>query len=109
MYPSDAPFATTYEGTAQAGHDLETKKFSFSVKPVPAEENGAGGSILLSLCAKNLIIDGMDDGFIVKIRPEHRRRTGGTASGRPARVPVRAWRAGCPPVESDDSCPVVLT
>lgn len=62
------PFATTYEGAAQADHDSEAKKFNFSVKPIPAKENGAGGTILLSFYAKNRVIDGMDDGFIVKIR-----------------------------------------
>ncbi|MER6806326.1 MULTISPECIES: NucA/NucB deoxyribonuclease domain-containing protein [Streptomyces] len=62
------PFATTYEGAAQADHDSEAKKFNFSVKPIPEKENGAGGNILLSFYAKNRIIDGMDDGFIVKIK-----------------------------------------
>ncbi|KES03773.1 hypothetical protein BU52_28465 [Streptomyces toyocaensis] len=43
-------------------------RFNFSVKPVPAGENLAGGNILRSFYAKNCIIDGMDDGFLVKIR-----------------------------------------
>ncbi len=62
------PFATTYEGAAEADHDSEAKKFNFSVKPIPAAENLAGGNILRSFYAKNRIIDGMDDGFLVKIR-----------------------------------------
>ncbi|MEU9337990.1 hypothetical protein AB0D49_33330 [Streptomyces sp. NPDC048290] len=43
------------------------KKFSFSVRPIAKSDNGAGGSLLLSLYAKNRIIDGMDDALIVKI------------------------------------------
>ena len=61
------PFATTYEGAAEHDYDADAKKFNFSVKPIAADDNGAGGSILLSFYAKNRIIDGMDDGFIVKI------------------------------------------
>ncbi len=38
------------------------------MKPIPAAENVAGGNILRSFYAKNRIIDGMDDGFLVKIR-----------------------------------------
>ncbi|GAA2768566.1 hypothetical protein GCM10010103_76080 [Streptomyces paradoxus] len=41
--------------------------FNFSVKPIAKEDNGAGGSLLLSFYAKNRVIDGMADGFIVKI------------------------------------------
>ncbi|MDO0916831.1 hypothetical protein QQM39_40295 [Streptomyces sp. DT2A-34] len=61
------PFATTYEGAAEHDYDPDAKKFNFSVKPIPKDDNGAGGNILLSFYAKNRIIDGMDDGFIVKI------------------------------------------
>ncbi|RMI90147.1 hypothetical protein BIU87_29225 [Streptomyces sp. ZS0098] len=55
-------------GAAEADHDSEAKKFNFSVKPIPAAENLAGGNILRSFYAKNRIIDGMEDGFLVKIR-----------------------------------------
>ncbi|WP_279329612.1 hypothetical protein [Streptomyces sp. OS603R] len=55
-------------GAAEADHDSEAKKFDFSVKPIPAAENLAGGNVLRSFYAKNRIIDGMDDGFLVKIR-----------------------------------------
>ncbi|MFF4983803.1 hypothetical protein ACFY3O_27590 [Streptomyces sp. NPDC001046] len=61
------PFATTYEGAAEHDYDADAKKFNFSVKPIAKEDNGAGGSLLLSFYAKNRIIDGMEDGFIVKI------------------------------------------
>lgn len=61
------PFASTYEGAAGVEYDSEAKKFYFSVKPIPGSENEAGGIIRRSYYAKNRIIDGMDDGFIVKI------------------------------------------
>jgi hypothetical protein len=61
------PFATTYEGAAEHDYDADAKKFNFSVKPIATADNGAGGNLLLSFYAKNRIIDGMDDGFIVKI------------------------------------------
>ncbi|WP_307026255.1 NucA/NucB deoxyribonuclease domain-containing protein [Streptomyces canus] len=61
------PFATTYEGAAEHDYDDDVKKFNFSVKPIAKTDNGAGGNILTSFYAKNRIIDGMDDGFIVKI------------------------------------------
>ncbi|GAP48844.1 hypothetical protein SAZU_3709 [Streptomyces azureus] len=37
------------------------------MKPIAEEDNGAGGNLLISFYAKNRIIDGMEDGFIVKI------------------------------------------
>ncbi|MFC8403214.1 hypothetical protein ACFUG9_06315 [Streptomyces griseoincarnatus] len=49
-------------GAAEADHDSEAKKFNFSVKPIPAAENLAGGNILRGSYAKNRIIDGMDTG-----------------------------------------------
>jgi hypothetical protein len=61
------PFASTYEGAAEVEYDSEAKKFNFSVKPIPGRDNEEGGNILKSYYAKNRIIDGMDDGFIVKI------------------------------------------
>ncbi|WP_229914412.1 NucA/NucB deoxyribonuclease domain-containing protein, partial [Streptomyces capitiformicae] len=61
------PFATTYEGSAEPDYDADAKKFNFSVKPIAKADNGAGGNLLLGFYAKNRIIDGMEDGFIVKI------------------------------------------
>ncbi|MCX2927903.1 hypothetical protein [Streptomyces sp. NEAU-W12] len=61
------PFASTYEGAAEPEYDPEVKKFNFSAKPIAKDDNQAGGSILKSFYAKNRIIDGLDDGFIVKI------------------------------------------
>ncbi|WP_254707200.1 NucA/NucB deoxyribonuclease domain-containing protein [Streptomyces lunaelactis] len=61
------PFATTYEGAAQADHDPDAKKFNFSVLPVAKADNGAAGSLLLGFYAKNRLVDGPQDGFLVKI------------------------------------------
>ncbi|MFD7700540.1 hypothetical protein [Streptomyces caelestis] len=61
------PFASTYEGAAEPEFDADAKKFNFSAKPIAKDDNKAGGLILKSFYAKNRIIDGMDDGFIVKI------------------------------------------
>lgn len=61
------PFATTYEGAAQADHDSEAKPFNFSVLPVAKADNGAAGGLLLGFYAKNRLVDGLDDGFMVKI------------------------------------------
>ncbi|MGW1881573.1 hypothetical protein [Streptomyces sp. NPDC001970] len=60
------PFAT-YEGAAQADHDPDAKKFNFSVLPVAKADNGAAGSLLLGFYAKNRLVDGLQDGFLVKI------------------------------------------
>lgn len=61
------PFASTYEGAAEPDYDADAKKFNFSAKPIAKDDNKAGGLILKSFYAKNRILDGMDDGFIVKI------------------------------------------
>ncbi|TXS49072.1 hypothetical protein EAO77_29140 [Streptomyces sp. t39] len=61
------PFATTHEGAAQADHDSEAKPFKFSVLPVAKADNGAAGGLLLGFCAKNRLVDGLDDGYMVKI------------------------------------------
>ncbi|WP_234325519.1 NucA/NucB deoxyribonuclease domain-containing protein [Streptomyces sp. NRRL S-146] len=61
------PFATTYEGAAEHDYDADAKKFNFSVKPIAKEDNGTGGSLLLSFYATNRVIDRMEDGFIVKL------------------------------------------
>jgi hypothetical protein len=61
------PFASTYEGAAEVEYDSEALKFNFSVLPIPKDDNRKGGLILKSYYAKNRILDGDDDGFIVKI------------------------------------------
>ncbi|MYS95770.1 hypothetical protein GTY58_00180 [Streptomyces sp. SID5469] len=61
------PFATTYEGAAEYDYDPDARKFNFSVRPIAKADNGAGGSLLLSFYAKNRLIDGLEDGFGVKI------------------------------------------
>ncbi|WP_328835088.1 hypothetical protein [Streptomyces europaeiscabiei] len=42
-------------------------KFNLSAKPIPTDDNKVGGLILKSFCARNRIVDGLDDGFILKI------------------------------------------
>ncbi|GAA2644168.1 hypothetical protein GCM10010307_48280 [Streptomyces vastus] len=61
------PFATTYEGTAQAEYDPQAEKNNFSVLPVIKKQSGDAGTLLGQFYKKNRIIDGMDDGFLVKI------------------------------------------
>ncbi|TGB13790.1 hypothetical protein E2651_08240 [Streptomyces sp. MZ04] len=61
------PFATTYEGAAQPDYDAEAKKFNFSAKPVGKDPNRDAGILLNGFYGKNRIIDGLDDGFLVKI------------------------------------------
>ncbi|MFF1626954.1 hypothetical protein [Streptomyces sp. NPDC058272] len=58
---------TTYERAAEHDYDADAKKINFSVKPIAKADNRAGGNLLLSIYAKNRLIDGMDDGFLVKI------------------------------------------
>lgn len=61
------PFATTYEGSAASEFDVRVEKDNFSVMPVPGAQNGAAGNLLSGFYTANRIIDGPDDGFIVKI------------------------------------------
>ncbi|MFJ8010007.1 NucA/NucB deoxyribonuclease domain-containing protein [Streptomyces fagopyri] len=61
------PFASTYEGAAENYYDPEAIKFNFSAKPIAKDDNQAGGTILKSFYGKERVIDGLDDGFIVKI------------------------------------------
>ncbi|MGI5479456.1 NucA/NucB deoxyribonuclease domain-containing protein [Streptomyces lavendofoliae] len=61
------PFATTYEGCAQSEYDPRAPKKNFSVMPVLAAQNSDAGTLLGQFYKKNRIMDGMDDGFTVKI------------------------------------------
>ncbi|MFF3775773.1 hypothetical protein [Streptomyces sp. NPDC002232] len=61
------PFATTYEGSAASEFDVHVEKNNFSVLPVPGVQNGAAGNLLSGFYNANRIIDGLEDGFIVKI------------------------------------------
>ncbi|WP_455752924.1 NucA/NucB deoxyribonuclease domain-containing protein [Streptomyces chartreusis] len=67
MERDEYPFATTHEGAAEFDRNLDARRVNVSVKPIPKGDNGAGGNILLSFYAKNRIIDGLEDGFIMKI------------------------------------------
>ncbi|WP_158858074.1 NucA/NucB deoxyribonuclease domain-containing protein [Streptomyces sp. NRRL B-1347] len=65
------PFSTTYEGAAQALRKYDPQgrapKKNFSARPIPKDDNEAGGRIMSGFYSKNRIIDGTDDGFLIKV------------------------------------------
>ncbi|NUL01932.1 hypothetical protein HRW07_01420 [Streptomyces lunaelactis] len=61
------PFATTYEGAAQADYDPHAEKLNFSVLPVDSMQNQDAGRLLGQFSTQNRIIDGPEDGLLVKI------------------------------------------
>ncbi|MEU6825447.1 hypothetical protein ABZ921_32930 [Streptomyces atriruber] len=61
------PMATTYEGAAQSKYDHRAHPKNFSAKPVDEKANGAAGNLAGQYYTKNRILDGPDDGFLVKI------------------------------------------
>ncbi|MGW1765551.1 NucA/NucB deoxyribonuclease domain-containing protein [Streptomyces sp. NPDC002073] len=61
------PFASTYQGAALAESDPHAEKKNFSVLPVPGTQNRDAGILLRGFYNSNRIIDGVEDGFIVKI------------------------------------------
>ncbi|MFK4071872.1 hypothetical protein [Streptomyces sp. NPDC029674] len=65
------PFSSTYEGAAQAlkKYDPQSKapKKNFSARPIPKDDNEAGGRIMSGFYSKNRILDGPDDGFMIKV------------------------------------------
>ncbi|MEV6758430.1 hypothetical protein [Streptomyces sp. NPDC051214] len=67
----ECPFSTTYEGAAQAlkTYDPQGKapKKNFPARPIPKDDNAAGGRIMSGFYSKNRIIDGTDDGFLIKV------------------------------------------
>ncbi|MFJ2235172.1 hypothetical protein [Streptomyces sp. NPDC087859] len=42
-------------------------KNNFSARPVPKDDNGAGGRLMAAFYRLNRIIDGPDDGFLMKV------------------------------------------
>ncbi|BCM71202.1 hypothetical protein EASAB2608_06536 [Streptomyces sp. EAS-AB2608] len=62
------PFATTYEGAAGSDYDSRQDPKNFSVMPVAKTENGAAGTLLGQYYKLNRVVDGPDDGFMVKVR-----------------------------------------
>ncbi|MGK5733214.1 RICIN domain-containing protein [Streptomyces sp. URMC 124] len=62
------PFASTYEGASQYEWDPHTSiKNNFSAMPVDSKQNRDAGTILNGFYAKNRILDGVDDGFLVSV------------------------------------------
>ncbi|MCZ0990365.1 NucA/NucB deoxyribonuclease domain-containing protein [Streptomyces diastatochromogenes] len=61
------PFASTYEGAAGSRYNPRQDPLNFSVMPVSKDSNGAAGNLLAQYYKLNRIIDGPDDGFMVKI------------------------------------------
>ncbi|MFC5252216.1 NucA/NucB deoxyribonuclease domain-containing protein [Streptomyces nigrescens] len=61
------PFASTYEGAAEFEYTGDVMKNNYSVLPVNKKQNGDAGTLLKSFYAKNRIIDGLEDGFLVQI------------------------------------------
>ncbi|MFI8879858.1 hypothetical protein [Streptomyces sp. NPDC055243] len=61
------PMATAYEGAAMSKYDPRAHPKNFSAKPVDEKANGAAGNLSAQYYDKNRILDGPDDGFLVKI------------------------------------------
>ncbi|MFD5734917.1 hypothetical protein ACFWIY_19125 [Streptomyces sioyaensis] len=61
------PFASTYEGAAEFEYTADVMKNNYSVLPVDKKQNGDAGTLLKSFYAKNRVIDGLEDGFVVQI------------------------------------------
>ncbi|MEV0370538.1 hypothetical protein AB0I10_12010 [Streptomyces sp. NPDC050636] len=60
------PFASTYEGAAEDEYG-DAKKNNFSVQPLDGKQNQDAGTLLKSFYGKMRLIDGLDDGFLVKV------------------------------------------
>lgn len=61
------PFATTYQGAAEWKHNQQADRYNFSVQALPKKANGAAGTLLRDYYNLNRMIDGPDDGFLMKI------------------------------------------
>lgn len=61
------PFATTYQGAAQTQFEPNAPKNNYSAMPLVTADNRDAGILLGQFMTKNRIIDGKDDGFLVKI------------------------------------------
>ncbi|WJV44636.1 hypothetical protein [Streptomyces flavofungini] len=60
------PTKTTYEGAAASEYDPRFHKRNFSVRALPKKSGGAAGILLAQYYDKNRVIDGPDDGFLMK-------------------------------------------
>ncbi|WP_345571666.1 NucA/NucB deoxyribonuclease domain-containing protein [Streptomyces plumbiresistens] len=61
------PFASTYQGAAGYRDDPLQDGNNFSVMAIDGTSNRAGGNLLSQFYLLNRLIDGPDDGFLVKI------------------------------------------
>ncbi|MFE6684282.1 hypothetical protein [Streptomyces sp. NPDC057729] len=61
------PFASTYEGSAIEEYDVHVERNNYSAMPLDGTQNGAAGNLLAGFYTNNRMIDGPEDGFIVKI------------------------------------------
>lgn len=61
------PFASTYEGSAIEEYDVHVERKNYSAMPLDGEQNNAAGILLAGLYTNNRMLDGPEDGFIVKI------------------------------------------
>ncbi|MFD0413731.1 hypothetical protein [Streptomyces sp. NPDC127108] len=61
------PMKTTYQGSAASEYDPRFHKRNFSVQALSKKSNGAAGNLLAQYYDKNRLIDGPDDGFLMKI------------------------------------------
>ncbi|MFF5131828.1 RICIN domain-containing protein [Streptomyces syringium] len=64
------PFASTYEGAAQSEFNPEARRNNFSVLPVISRQNQDAGIILKSFMMSHRIIEGLDDGYLVRVVSE---------------------------------------
>jgi hypothetical protein len=61
------PFATTYQGTAGSEYDPYQLPNNFTVMALDGTENGNAGNLLGQFYTKYRLLDGPDDGYLVKI------------------------------------------
>lgn len=64
--PPGFPFAPTYQGSAIEKYDVHVERNNYSAMPLDRTQNGAAGNLLAGFYTNNRMIDGPDDGFIVK-------------------------------------------
>lgn len=58
--------ASTCEGSAIEECDVHVAKRNYSAMPPDGTQNGAAGDLLAGFCTNNRMIDGPENGFIVR-------------------------------------------